>query len=129
MTDTTNQMYIVSLRTLPIWPNFQDNPDRFPSAGRIQDWLAERGVIFGPEGYVNVGTDGSVFVYSVTDPTAAWNSFDNSPTAEESLLATRLGQAATLVNKLANGTATPAEKDAGLRLALLLILRLYQREA
>lgn len=128
MTDTTNQAYIVSLKTLPIWPQFEDNPDKFPPAGRIQEWLENRGVIFGPEGYVNVGTDGSVFVYSVTNPAPAWATFTNAPSAAESLLEIRLSQALALRNKLADGSITPAEKDAALRLALTLLLRLYQRE-
>jgi len=121
-------LYILDLRTLSIWPSFGDDPLQFPSAGRVQTYLENHGVIFSPEGGVQVMTNGQVYVTSVNDPTAAWNTFNNEPTPDESLLEQRLVQALAIRNKLAAGTATAAEKDAGLRLALTFILRQYSRD-
>ena len=121
-------LYVLDLRTLSIWPSFEDNPDKFPSAGRIQSYLENNGVIFSPAGGVQVLTNGQVYVTSVNDPTAAWNNFTNAPTPDESLLEQRLLQALNIRNKIAVGTATAAEKDAGLRLAITLLLRLYARD-
>jgi hypothetical protein len=126
-----SNLYTLSLRTTPLWPSFGDNPDNFPDAGRIQNYLERKGVIFPADGSggVQVFTDGSVQIQSITDPTPVWEAFDNAASQEETILEQRLSQALAIRNKLANGTATPADRDNALRIVLTLLLRLYQKEA
>lgn len=123
-----DNLYVLTLRSTPLWPSFEDDPEKFPSADRIQDYLERKGVVFSPAGGVQVFTDGTVHVTAVTDPTPVWEAFDNKASEQETLLEQRLSQALALRNKLANGTATAADKDTALRIVLTLLLRLYQRE-
>lgn len=125
------QLYVLSLRSTPLWKSFGDDPDNFPKAERIQDYLERQGVVFPADGSggVHVFADGSVNIFSESDPTPVWEAFDNRANEQETLLEQRLTQALLLRNKLANGSATQADKDAALRMVLTLLLRIYQRES
>jgi hypothetical protein len=120
----------LDLRSTPLWPSFDDDPENFPDAGRIQGYLERHGVIFPADGSggVQVFNNGFVQVVSITDPTPVWNAFNNEPTQEETLLESRLQTALTIRNKLADGTATAEDRNTGLRIALTLLLRLYLKE-
>lgn len=119
-------LYILHLKDTPLWPRF--DPENPPDAGRIQEWLTSKGVTFGPNGGVSVGTDGSVFVTSTSDPTAVWGAFANDPSQSEIVQNQRLVQIAQIRNKMIAGVATQAEKDLLLRTLATLTLKEYAQE-
>lgn len=121
-----DELYILHFKDTPFWPRF--NPDNPPDAGRIQEYLTNRGVTFGPNGGVTVGTDGSVFVTSSSDPSGAWPTFNNDPSQTEVVLNQRLQQLTAIRNKMVAGTATQAEKDLALRTLITLTLKEYAQE-
>lgn len=104
--DDGTELYIVDLRDTPLRAAFLRDGAAGVTPERIAAFLASKGFATAAERGVTVRSDGKVLIYSDTDPSAAWQSFKNDPTAEESATAGPLVKLLAFKKKSDAGTAT-----------------------